>query len=106
MKDRSPQRRIAFGVGAVSLAFAAGMGDEVSVMAAEVQPAPIVTTRIEPLVTPSANEEAFDWLDAAVGGGTVLGLVLVAAGATSAAARRSQQRVLADIHPIRKEHEQ
>ena len=105
MKDRSPQRRIAFGVAAVALAFAAGLPDEVGALAEEAQPAPIVTTRIESLVTPSATEEAFDWLDAAVGGGTVLGLVLVAAGASSAAARRSQQRVLADMQPMRKEHE-
>jgi len=106
MKDRPQQCRIAFGVAAASLAFAAGIPDDVGALAEEARPARTVTINVRPLVTPPASDGAFDWLDAAVGGGIVLGLVLVAAGASSAASRRSQQRVLADMPPIRKEHEQ
>jgi hypothetical protein len=108
MKEWLQQGRVAIGLAAVSVAFAAdGVPDGAGGLAErEAQQPPTVTTEIRRVVTQRAREEAFDWLDAAIGGAAVLGLVLVAAGTSSVVLRRAQQRVLADIQHTRKEQEQ
>jgi hypothetical protein len=58
--------------------------------------------RTTPVAQPDPGD-AFDWLDAGIGGAAVLGLGLVAAGTSVVVARRRQQRVLADIQTSRRE---
>jgi hypothetical protein len=67
---------------------------------------PTTTTRITPGVAHPAPEDAFDWLDAGIGGAAALGLGLVGAGTSVVVARRRQQRVLADIQTSRREQHQ
>jgi hypothetical protein len=64
------------------------------------QPQRPETTRIRTVVLQPATEDAFDWLDAGIGGAVVVGLALVTAGTSIALLRRPQQRVPLDPSTI------
>src|SRR5262249_21841182 len=66
------------------------------------QPRPRATTQIRTVVLHPANEDAFDWLDAGIGGAVVVGLGLVTAGTSIVLLRRPQQRVPLDPSTPRK----
>jgi hypothetical protein len=85
------------GPAALSLVFAATAAGYLD------QGAPQQSEPITRVVTQRTPSDSFDWLDAAIGGAAVLGLVLISAGTSLVALRRPQQRVLVDTQPTRKE---
>jgi hypothetical protein len=56
-------------------------------------------------VTQPTSRDAFDWIDAAIGGAVVIGLLLVAVGTALVVLRRAQSHVLVDIDLGGKEHD-
>jgi hypothetical protein len=105
MKDRSRRRRAAvLGLAAVSLVGAAGVTDANGGHAERsAQPRAHSSAPSKPVTEPRAREDAFDWVDAGIGGAAVLGLTLVTAGTSLVVLRRRPQRVLVDIQSLRKE---
>jgi len=67
------------------------------------QPRPRGTTQVRTVVLHPATEDAFDWLDAGIGGAVGLGLALVAAGGSMVLPRRPQRPVPLDQSTPRKE---
>jgi len=57
------------------------------------QPPPETTGEVRTVVLRPAADDAFDWVDAGIGGAVALGLALVAAGAWVVLLRRPRQRV-------------
>jgi hypothetical protein len=88
------------------LVFAAGAAASVLAYGGPHAPRPAgSTTQIVPVVTQPTSRDAFDWIDAAIGGAVVIGLLLVAVGTALVVLRRAQSHVLVDIDLGGKEHD-
>jgi hypothetical protein len=68
------------------------------------QPRPQATTQIRTVVLDPATEDAFDWLDAGIGGAVGVGLALVTAGASIVLLRRLQHVPLDPPTPRKEQH--
>jgi len=98
MRSRVQWRRWAIvGLAAGSVGFAAGTpaGSAVWTQGPS-QPRPTAPAEIRTVVLQPATEDAFDWLDAGIGGAVVVGLALVTAGTSIVLRRRPPQRVPLD----------
>lgn len=67
------------------------------------QPRTTATTEVRTVVLQPAADDAFDWLDAGIGGAVAAGLALVTAGASIVLLRRPRQPVPLDQSTSRRE---
>jgi hypothetical protein len=65
---------------------------------------PGTTGEVRTVVLQPPADDAFDWIDAGIGGAVAVGLALVAAGTAVVRPRRPRQRVPLDLPTPRKEH--
>ena len=98
------RRRAVLGLAAISVGFPAGtLAGSAVWTRGPPQPRPTATTEIRTVVLQPATEDAFDWLDAGIGGAVALGLTLVTAGTSIVLLRQPEQRAPLDPSTPRKE---